>query len=161
MAESLDAYDWKLLRALQGDSRLTHVQLSEQVNLSPSQCARRLQRLEALGVIRGYTMVVDQKKVGLGLTALVHITLERQAAATVEPTREALLAMPEVVECLMVTGDYDYQLKVVVRDLEALSTFINTKLMALPGLQTMRSNVVLDQLKPYEGLPLGQNAGTR
>ncbi len=155
MADDLDNYDWKLLRALQKDSRLSHVQLSEQVNLSPSQCARRLQRLESLGIIRGYTMVVDQKRVGLGLTALVHITLERQAAATVEPTRRAILAMPEVVECLMVTGDNDYQLKVVVRDLEAFSAFINQKLMSLPGLQTMRSNIVLDQLKPYEGLPLG------
>lgn len=155
MADNLDSYDWKLLRALQRDSRLSHVQLSEEVNLSPSQCARRLQRLEALGIIRGYTTVVDQKLVGLGLTALVHITLERQATTTVEPTRAAILAMPEVVECLMVTGDNDYQLKVVVRDLEAFSSFINQKLMSLPGLQTMRSNIVLDQLKPFEGLPLG------
>ncbi|MCH8685711.1 Lrp/AsnC family transcriptional regulator [Pedomonas mirosovicensis] len=155
MVEDLDSYDWKLLRALQEDSRLSHVELSEKVNLSPSQCARRLQRLEALGVVRGYTTILDQKKIGLGLTALVHITLERQAEATVEPTRRAILAMPEVVECLMVTGDNDYQLKVVVRDLEAFSAFINQKLMTLPGLQTMRSNIVLDQMKPYEGLPLG------
>ncbi|MGK2285668.1 Lrp/AsnC family transcriptional regulator [Pedomonas sp. V897] len=154
MAENLDSYDWKLLRALQRESRLSHVELSETVNLSPSQCARRLQRLEALGVVRGYTTILDQKKIGLGLTALVHLTLERQAEATVEPTRRAILAMPEVVECLMVTGDYDYQLKVVVPDLEAFSAFINQKLMTLPGLQTMRSNIVLEHIKAYEGLPL-------
>lgn len=157
MAEELDSFDWKLLQALQQDSRLSHVELSERVNLSPSQCARRLQRLEAAGVVRGYTTVLDQKKIGLSLTALVHITLERQAEATVDPTKKAILAMPEVVECLMVTGDNDYQLKVVVKDLDAFSAFLNQKLMPLPGLRTMRSSIVLEHLKRYDGLPLKQS----
>ena len=157
-AIDLDTFDLRLLGLLQDDARLSHVALSERVHLSPSQCARRLQRLEQAGVVRGYGARLDDRLVGLGVTALVNVTLERHGespAATVHATLEGL---PEVVECLLITGDADYQLRVVVPDLESFSAFIIKKLVRIPGITGIRSSIVLEQIKPFRGLPLPEPA---
>lgn len=155
MAEiTLDAFDLRLLGLLQDDARLSHVALSERVHLSPSQCARRLQRLEQAGVVRGYGVRLDARMVGLGVTALVSISLERHGESPAATLHAALEALPEVVECLLTTGDADYQLRVVVPDLERFSDFIVRKLMRIPGITGIRSSIVLEQVKAFKGLPL-------
>ena len=151
---ALDAFDLRLLRLLQDDARLSHVALSERVHLSPSQCARRLQRLEQAGVVRGYSARLDDRQVGLGVTALVSITLERHGESPAATLHATLEALPEVVECLLITGDADYQLRVVVPDLESFSAFIIKKLVRIPGITGIRSSIVLEQIKPFRGLPL-------
>jgi Lrp/AsnC family transcriptional regulator, leucine-responsive regulatory protein len=154
----LDAFDIRLLRLLQEDARLSHVALSERVHLSPSQCARRLQRLEQAGVVRGYSARLDDRLVGLGVTALVNVTLERHGESPAATLHATLEAVPEVVECLLITGDADYQLRVIVPDLESFSAFIIQKLMRIPGITGIRSSIVLEQIKPFRGMPLPEPA---
>lgn len=155
----LDAYDLALLRALQADARLSNVALSAQVNLSPSQCSRRLQRLEQVGVISGYGVTVDQAALGLDVTALVSITLERHGESPATMLHEAVRDMPEVLECLLMTGDADYQLRVVVPTLHDFSRFVLDRLMKLPGVAAIRSAIVLEAVKPMGPLPLGTRRG--
>lgn len=150
----IDAYDLNILRALQGDARLSNVALSERVNLSPSQCSRRLQRLEHDGVIAGYTVRLNQAALGLDVIALVNVTLERQGEAPAARFHDAIRAMPEVLECLLVTGDADYQLRVIAPTLQAFSGFVLDRLMKLPGVAAIRSSIVLDAVKPMGPLPL-------
>lgn len=150
----LDAFDLKLLRLLQEDARLSHVALSERVHLSPSQCARRLQRLEQAGVVEGYGVRLNDRLVGLGVIALVSVTLERHGESPAATLHATLEALPEVVECLLITGDSDYQLRVIVPDLESFSEFIVRKLMRIAGITGIRSSIVLEQIKPFRGIPL-------
>jgi Lrp/AsnC family transcriptional regulator, leucine-responsive regulatory protein len=158
-AIALDAFDIRLLRLLQDDARLSHVALSERVHLSPSQCARRLQRLEQAGVVEGYAVRLDDRLVGLGVTALVNITLERHGESPAATLHGTLEALPEVVECLLITGDADYQLRVIVPDLESFSAFIIQKLMRIPGITGIRTSIVLEKIKPFRGLPLPDGGG--
>lgn len=154
----LDAFDVAILRALQADARLSNVALSLQINLSPSQCSRRLQRLENMGVISGYGVVLDQAVLGLDVTALVSITLERHGESPATALHEAVLDMPEVLECLLMTGDADYQLRVVVPTLQDFSRFVLDRLMKLPGVASIRSAIVLEAVKPMGPLPLSSGA---
>jgi Lrp/AsnC family leucine-responsive transcriptional regulator len=150
----LDAFDLRLLRLLQEDARLSHVALSEKVHLSPSQCARRLQRLEQAGVVEGYSVRLNDRLAGLGVTALVNVRLERHGESPAATLHASLEALPEVVECLLTTGDADYQLRVMVPDLESFSEFIIRKLMRIPGVAGIRSSIVLEQIKPFRSIPL-------
>ena len=153
-AIELDGYDGRLLQALQRDARQSHVALAETVHLSPSQCARRLQRLEQSGLIRRYTVEIDPQRLGLGVTALVNIALERQSESPARTLHKVLAGMPEVIECLLVAGDADYQLRIVARDLDAFSKFLQDQLMSIPGIASIRSSIVLDSVKPMSDLPV-------
>jgi Lrp/AsnC family leucine-responsive transcriptional regulator len=150
----LDTYDLNILRALQDDARLSNVALSERVSLSPSQCSRRLLRLEREAVIAGYEVRLDQAALGLDVIALVHVSLERQSDAPAARFHDAIRAMPEVLECLLVTGDADYQLRVIAPTLRAFSHFVLDRLMKLRGVAAVRSSIVLDAVKPMGPLPL-------
>lgn len=150
----LDAYDLAILRALQGDARLSNVALSERVNLSPSQCSRRLQRLERAGIVIGYGVALDEAALGLDVTALVSVTLERHGENPAAALHDAVRGMPEVLECLLMTGDADYQLRVVVPTLQDFSRFVLDRLMKLPGVASIRSSIVLEAVKPMGPLPL-------
>lgn len=152
--ETLDVFDWRILAALQADARLSNIALAERVLLSPSQCARRLQRLEEAGVIRGYAALLDPDRIGLSVTAYVSITLEKHGAFTAGAFREAVDRHTEIVECYAVTGDADYELRVVAPDLKDLSRFIMDTLMRIDGISSIRSRIVLDTLKDTRRLPL-------
>lgn len=154
MAIPLDGFDLRLLAALQRDGRASHVALAAAVGLSPSQCARRVARLEQAGVIRGYGARLDPRALGLGVTALVAVRLERHGEHAAAAFHRALEAMPEVTEVLLLTGDADYLLRVVVADLDAYAEFALRRLMALPGVAQLRSSIVLETVKRAEGLPL-------
>ena len=119
--EKFDRYDRILLQTLQNKGRASNVELSEQVNLSPPQCYRRVQRLEQEGVIRGYSAQVDAAALGLGVTAFVNLNIAREQFKQVRELEKAIRQFPEILECYTISGDFDYLLKVVATDLKSLS----------------------------------------
>jgi len=153
MAE-LDSYDRRILAALQADARVTMTALAEQVALSPTQCARRLQRLEDAGLVAGYGARLDRAKAGWSVMVLVAVALERHGESRAEAFHQAVRRLPEVIECLLLTGDSDYQLRVVAPDLEAYARFVTDTLMRLPGVASIRSGVVLTEVKGMSPLPV-------
>jgi Lrp/AsnC family leucine-responsive transcriptional regulator len=150
----LDEFDRKILAALQKDGRITNVALAEVVALSPSQCARRLQRLEEAGAVRGYGAFLDPAVLGLGITALVTVTLEKHARANIREFRDIVMRRAEIVECLAITGDGDFQLRIVARDLTSFSQFLMDVVIPMPGVATTRSHIVLEQVKSTTALPI-------
>ena len=157
MAESisLDRIDLRLLSLLQQEGRATNADLATQVNLSPSACLRRIQRLEAAGVIRGYAALVDPKAVGLGLQAFVRVQLEQHGQLGLDRFIEGVNHWDEVVACHALTGDMDYLLQVVVQDLEHFSRFLLDKLINATGVADVNSSFVLRTVKQTRSLPLG------
>lgn len=151
---TLDGYDIKILAALQEDARMSNVALSERVNLSPSQCSRRITRLEQAGLVRGYTALLDPCALGLDVIALVTVSLKEHGEGAVRAFQQEVLAMPEVLECALTTGDADYLLRVAAPDLKSFSDIVMHRLMALPNVGTLRSSIILNQIKPLTGLPL-------
>lgn len=151
---TLDRTDLRMLALLQRQGRITNAELAAQVKLSPSACLRRLQRLEADGVIAGYAAQVDPAAVGLGLSAFVRVQLERHDSASVERFVEAVNAWSEVVACHALSGDMDYLLHVFVADLDHFSAFLLDKLLNASGVADVNSSVVLRTVKRNRSLPL-------
>ncbi|MCD9122148.1 Lrp/AsnC family transcriptional regulator [Cupriavidus sp. UGS-1] len=151
---SLDNFDLALLAALQTDGRSTHQQLAEQVHLSPSQVGRRIARLEAEGVIAGYRVVLSPHALGLGVLVFTSVKLAHHGDTAIERFKEEILLLEEVQECYSVAGEADYLLRIVVTDLPALADFTMRKLMRVPGVESVRSNIVLTALKREGALPL-------
>lgn len=156
MAESLslDRIDLRLLSLLQQDGRATNADIAAQVNLSPSACLRRIQRLESSGVIQGYAALVDPKRVGLGLQAFVRVQLEKHGQQGLDRFIEGVDSWDEVVACHALTGDMDYLLQVVVQDLEHFSRFLLDKLINATGVADVNSSFVLRTVKQTRALPL-------
>lgn len=150
----LDRTDLRMLAFLQLHGRASNLELAQAVSLSTSQCHRRHRRLEGIGVIRGYETRLDAQLLGLGVTAFVHVSMEKGHRAQLRNFTDAISALPQVLECFSVTGDFDYVLKVMATDLKALSQFLMDTLMALPSVDNVRSSVCLDQIKSTSALPL-------
>ena len=144
---SLDTIDRRIVATLQEDGRRTNVDVADAVGLSPSPCLRRIKRLEAEGVIRGYRAVLDRKTVGLGLTVFVEIRVEKHSKENARLHQEMLAAMPEVVSCHMVSGMADFLAEVVVPDLAAYERFLTERLLVLPMVADVRSNFALREIK--------------
>ncbi|MBP6504344.1 MAG: Lrp/AsnC family transcriptional regulator [Rhodoferax sp.] len=151
---ALDRTDLRMLAFLQLHGRASNLELAEAVNLSTSQCHRRHRRLEQIGVIAGYETRLDPGRLGLGVTAFVHVSMEKGHLSNLRKFTDGIRSLPEVMECFSVTGDFDYVLKVVACDLKALSQFLMDTLMVLPGVDNVRSSVCLDQIKNTGALPL-------
>jgi Lrp/AsnC family transcriptional regulator, leucine-responsive regulatory protein len=151
---SLDTIDRNILATLQDDGRRTNVDVADRVGLSPSPCLRRVKRLEAEGVIRGYRAVIDRKAVGLGLTVFVDIRVEKHSKENARLHHETLAAMPEVVSCHMVSGAADFLAEIVVPDLASYERFLTERLLVLPMVADIRSNFAIRQIKSDGQLPL-------
>lgn len=151
----LDAFDRRILAALQRDGRLTNVQLADEIGLSASPCLRRVRQLEDAGVIRGYRASLDPDEVGLGLTVFVGIKVERHHEKEAERFREAVSALPEVISAFLVSGESDFLLHVVVPDLRGYERFLTGTLLKLPGVSDIRSNFAIQTVKAQSPLPLG------
>ncbi len=151
---TLDAIDRKILELLQRDGRMSNVDLASQVHLSAPQCFRRVRALEERGVLRGYRADVAPQALGLGVTAYVSLNITAAAFARVRSIEALIRDFPEILECHTVSGDCDYLLKVVARDLKALSTFLTDRLMQLDGVADVRSMICLEEIKPPAGLPV-------
>ena len=124
------------------------------VGLSPSPCARRVRQLEAAGVIRGYVAVVDQQKVGLPISVFASIRLERQREDELDRFARAISHWPEIVECYLMTGQRDYLLRIVVKDLPAYEAFLKRTLTRLEGVASIESSFALSQVKHAQALPI-------
>ena len=149
-----DATDIKILNLLQVNAKLTNVELSSRVNLSPSPCLARVRALEQVGVITRYVTLLDPSKVGLGISVFVQIGMERQVERDLEKFQAAIASYAEVMECYLMTGDFDYLIRVVVSDMQALERFIVDKLTKIPGLSNIKSSFALKQVKYKTALPL-------
>lgn len=150
----LDNYDWRLLKALQGNARLTNVALSEQVNLSPSQCSRRLQRLEQNNLIEAYFTQLNASELGYQVTAFLNITLDKSIKNSDQEFKKAIEAIPQILECYSVTGEADYWLRVISENLPKLSIFLTESLANLPCVRDLTSTVALNRIKHAPSIPL-------
>jgi len=151
---ALDAIDARIVTALQTDGRLTNVELADRVGLSPSPCLRRVKRLERDGLIEGYRAMLRRGGVGLGLTVFVSVKIEGHANDRAEAFQEQILAMPQVIACHIVSGEADYLLEVVVADLDGYQEFLIGRLLSLPIVKEVRSNIAIQTLKAAAPLPL-------
>ena len=149
-----DAIDIKILNLLQENAKLTNVELSAKVNLSPSPCLARVRALEQAGVISQYVTLLDPLKIGLGLSVFIQIVLERQVDRNLDDFQSKIASYPEVMECYLMTGDFDYLIRVVVPDMAALERFILDKLTKIPGLSNIKSSFALKRVKYKTALPL-------
>ena len=151
---TLDEIDRDLLRALQEDGRLSNVELARMVHLSPPATHARLRRLEKEGFIRQYAAVMDREKTGYDLLCFIHVSLQMHQLEQVEKFREATRQMPEVLECHHITGEYDYLLKVALRNRKDLERFLVDRLTPIPGVGRIHTSLVLTEVKATMALPL-------
>jgi Lrp/AsnC family leucine-responsive transcriptional regulator len=155
---ALDRTDRRMLELLQDAGRTQVADLAPRVALSPAPCLRRLRRLEESGVIVRYAAIVDARKVGLGLTAILDVTLDKQAEHARSTFRKAVHKWPEALSCHALSGPWDYSLTVVAPDLEHYSKFLMEKVLALPVVVNVQSSFVLETVKDTTALPLGHVA---
>ncbi|AEX99975.1 AsnC family transcriptional regulator [Oceanimonas sp. GK1] len=151
----LDRTDRRILDLMQRHGRISNLELAERVGLSPSPCSRRVKALEDAGLIADHVTLLDAAKLGLTLQAYIHISLDRHTPERFETFDAAVLSFSEVLECDLITGtEADYQLKVIVRDMEHYQQFLLGKLTRLDGVTGVRSSFVLRRIKHDTALPL-------
>jgi Lrp/AsnC family leucine-responsive transcriptional regulator len=151
----LDRYDRRILELLQENGQLSNQELADRIGLSPSPCLRRVRALEESGLITGYRALVDAKKLGLSLMALVHIAMDRHTPDRFATFEKEVSRLPEVLECLLITGqDADYQLKVIVRDMDAYQELLLTRITRIEGVTGVHSSFVLRSVIDRTAVPL-------
>jgi Lrp/AsnC family leucine-responsive transcriptional regulator len=144
MHMKLDRYDQQILEILQTDGRINNQDLADRIGLSPSPCLRRVRALEESGLIVGYRALLDAKKLGLSLMAIVHISMDRHTPERFANFEASVAVLPEVLECLLITGqDADYQIKVAVRDMDHYQALLLNKLTRIEGVTGVHSSFVL------------------
>lgn len=152
--ESLDKASRAILAALQADARLPNQQLAERVGLSATPVWRRVRELEERGLIRRYVALADRERLGLAICVLAHVSLVRHTQGSVEAFERVVASCPEIIECHAITGEADYVIKIVARDMKAYDQFLQTQLFKLSGVASVRSNVVLREVKYETALPV-------
>lgn len=156
--EALDKLDRQILRSLQADGRATYDQIADGVGLSPSAVLRRVKRLEDAGVIDRYVALVRPESVGLGLSAWINVRLEKASGAAkrnpMDEFRASVQAWPEVVECMALTGEMDFLLRLVVSDMTAYSRFMMDTLLKHPSVQDCKTSLVMDRVKSTTAIPV-------
>ncbi len=150
----MDSIDRQILLQLQTNARVTNAELADKVNLSPTPCLRRVRKLEDDGVIKGYRAELDLDKIGLGISALVFIQLTLNSTANGEQFEQAISRIQRVQECFVLTGRYDYLLRVVAQDLSDYEQLVKGELANIPNIKTIESTIVLNQLNANATLPL-------
>ncbi len=153
MSSHLSATDKRILVALQRNGRASNVELAGEVHLSAPQCFRRVRALEERRVIRGYRADVAPEAIGFAVTAYVSVSIGGDDFGRVREIEAEIRAFPQILECYSVSGEDDYLLKVVARDLKSLSTFLTDQLMQVPGIDDVRSMIALEEIKPASPLP--------
>ena len=148
----LDALDRSLIVLLQQDARLPNAQLAERLNISASACWRRVKALEEAGIVQRYGAVVDPAAMGLGFEAIVHVHLTRHDASALKRFISAVQGREEVTDCYATTGNADYHLRVLCRDIEAYNSFLETFLFTQPAVASAQTNVVLRRIKTHAPL---------
>lgn len=150
----LDRYDRSILQVLQIEGRISNSALAERVSLSESACLRRVRTLEESGLIEGYTALISQQKAGCPVNVFVNITLDRQDEIDLRRFEEAIRKIPEVMECYLMTGDYDYLVRVVVADTADFERLHSKHLTRLPGVARVHSSFALRTVQKSRELPI-------
>ena len=150
----IDAVDRRILRVLQEDGRLSNAELARRCNLSPAACFERVRRLRARKIITGFAAVVDPDAVGRGLLIFVEVHLDRTTGDLFDAFAEAVRRLPEVLECHMVAGGFDYLIKARLSDMDAYRAFLGDVLVKLPGVRETRTYAVLEEVKATTVLPV-------
>ena len=150
----LDKFDKSILGHLQKDGRMSNVQLAQAVSLSESACLRRVRVLEEQGLIDGYVALLDQKQAGVPGNVFVHIALHREEQSELAAFEMAVQSIPEVMECYLMTGEFDYLLRVVVSDMEDFERLHKKSLTRLPGVARVNSSVAIRTVRKTTELPL-------
>ena len=153
----IDPIDRKILRILQEEGRITNLQLSENIGLSAAPTLERVRKLERAGIIKSYHARVDASKLGFGLKVVIQVSLIRQIDNAMQKFVDQIRDIEEVVECAQVTGDYDYYLKVVVKDIAEYDELVNTKLSKIEEIGQMRSSVLLSTVKESTVIPIRES----
>ncbi len=154
MNAGLDETDAKILQILQREGRISNRELAARVNLSPPATLMRVRRLEAMGVITGYVALLGREQLGYDMVCFISVTLQMHQVELVERFRRAVSAMPQVLECHHVTGDYDYLLKVVVKNRQDLERFVMAQLTPVQGVARIHTSLVLNEIKHTTQLPI-------
>lgn len=154
MDPKFDAQDLKILAILQERCRLSSQELSEAANLSPATCWRRMRTLEECGIISAYRAILDRQVLGLAVCAFVHVSINRQYSEVVGEFERKMMLRPEVLECYATTGDADFTLRVVAKDIADYDRFLQEFLFELPGVGQVRSSIALREIKQTTELPL-------
>ena len=150
----MDETDRRLLRVLQVDGRISNLELADRCNLSPSACSDRVRRLREQGFITGYAAVVDPDKVGRALLIFVEVVLDRTTKDAFDDFAAAARRAPDILECHMVAGGFDYLIKARVRDMNAYRTFLGDVLVDMPGVRETRTYAVLEEVKSSGVVPV-------
>ena len=151
----LDRYDRRILEVLQTEGRLSNQELAERIGLSPSPCLRRVRALEEAGLITGYRALVDAKKLGLSLMALLYISMDKHTPERFANFEKRVGALPEVLECLLITGqEADYQLKVVIRDMDAYQELLLNRITRIEGVTGVHTSFVLRRVVDKTAVPV-------
>lgn len=151
----LDRYDYQILKLLQQDGRMSNQDLADQIGLSPSPCLRRVRALEEAGIIQSYHALVDAKKLGYALMAIISIAMDKHTGERFETFDEQIAAIPEVLECLLITGQTaDYQLKVIVKDLDHYQDLLLNRINRIGGVTSVHTSFVLRRVVDTRSVPL-------
>ena len=152
---TLDRYDRLIIQSLQEEGHLSNQDLADRIGLTPSPCLRRVKALEETGLITGYRALVDARKLGLTLMALIHISMDQHTPERFDHFEAAIADIPEVLECLLITGQSaDYQLKVVVRDMDHYQELLLNRITRIPGVTGVHSSFVLRRVVDRTALPV-------
>ena len=150
----LDVTDWRILRELQADGRITNVELARKVGISAPPCLRRVRALEEAGIIKGFTALLDEKALGFDVTAFAMVGLQSRAEADLIAFEERARSSPIVRECYMLSGEIDFVLKCVATDLSAFQDFIIHELTAAPNVASVKTSLVIRASKHATGVPI-------
>ena len=151
---SIDSIDKKILDVLQGNGRITNLHLSNLIGLSPAPTLERVRKLEKAKILKSYHAEVDATKLGYDLSVSIQVTLARQIENAMQKFSSQIQQIDEVVECVQVTGDYDYLLRVIVKDVRGLDVLINEKISRIEVIGQLKSNVILSTIKSSKKVPL-------
>lgn len=143
----MDEIDRKILKVLQADARVSHQELAERVGLSASPCARRIKRLETGGLIAGYSARIDEAKLGFGFSVFVSVRLDQQVDSRLQDFERSVTDMSEVVDCWLMTGSFDYLLRVAVTDLNEFESFLTGRLTKVKGVASLESSIPIRRVK--------------
>jgi DNA-binding Lrp family transcriptional regulator len=154
MRVRLDAIDWRILKELQADGRITNVALAQRVGITPPPCLRRVRALEEAGIVTGYTAVVDERTLGFELTAFAMVGLHSQAEPDLRAFENRVLGWPLVREAYMLSGEIDYVLKCVARDLPTFQDFVISELTAAPNVAIVKTSLAIRRAKREPGVPI-------
>ena len=152
--KQIDKTDTKILELLQRDSRISNAELAENIGMSASPCWRRVKHLEDTSIIKGYGVLLDRKKIGLGVMVFIRVSIDSHSEKEAKKFEEQVTALEHVVACYSIGGDADFLLQVVSPDLDTYAEFSMSIIRRLPGIKEMQSMFVLKEIKPFLGFPI-------